>query len=195
MKVLDKSIVAATLAMLVFALFWNGRYWAGLLVAAAVMVTSAAGLMLSRLTHAPPWANRGRIALEIVHPLLWWWAWGHGLAAYGRPLEPIYATMVLWVVVGGTVAIRAVEALTLHRFSGMEIHAWQPLDSRFRLVSASRNPNLFILAGSMLLRRPDSGLVLVGWWTLLSLIFHSVRLAQLTERQARRAKTESWLEP
>jgi hypothetical protein len=102
--------------------------------------------------------------------------------------------MVLWVVVGGTIAIRAVEALAQLRFNGMELHAWQPLDTRFRLVSASRNTNLVILAAALLFGRPESGLVLVAWWTLISLIFHSVRLAQLTERQARRVKIGSWLD-
>jgi hypothetical protein len=76
----------------------------------------------------------------------------------------------------------------------MEIHTWRPLDSRFRLVSAARNPNLVILAAALLFGRPDSGLVLVAWWVLISLIVHAVRLAQLTERQARRHKISSWLD-
>jgi hypothetical protein len=76
----------------------------------------------------------------------------------------------------------------------MEIHAWRPIDSKFRLASAGPNPNLVILAASLLFGRPDSGLVLVAWWTLISLIFHSVRLAQLTEQQARRHKIVSWLD-
>ena len=184
----------ALLAILAFALFWHGRFWAGLLVSVVVMLVSVVALMLSRLTHAPAWANRARVAVEILYPLFWWWGWERGLAADGRPLEPIYATMVLWVVVGGTVAIRVIEALAQHRFNGMEIHAWRPLDSRFRLVSAGRNPNLVILAASLLFHRPDSGLVWVAWWTLISLIFHSVRLAQLTESQARRHKIGSWLD-
>jgi hypothetical protein len=188
------TLLEALLAGLVFLLFWNGRYWHGLLVALAVMLVSVAGMMLSRLTHTPAWANRLRIAVEIVAPLFWWWAWVHGLATYGRPLEPVYATMVLWVVVGGTVALRVIEALVLHRFNGMEIHAWRPLDSRFRLVSAGRNPNLVILSAALLFRRPDSGLVLVAWWTLISLIFHAVRLAQLTDQQARRRKIVSWFD-
>jgi len=102
--------------------------------------------------------------------------------------------MVLWVIIGSTVAIRAVEAMALQRFNGMEIHAWRPLDSRFRLVSAGRNSNLIILAAALVFGRPDSGLVLVAWWTLISLIFHAVRLAQMTERQARRQTIASWLE-
>jgi hypothetical protein len=187
-------VLEALLAVLVFLLFWRAHYWLGLLLAIGVMLLSVGVLMLLRLTHAAPATNRLRVAIEVLFPLLWWWAWEHGLAAYGRPLEPIYATMVLWVVVGGTIAIRAAEALALHRFHGMEIHAWRPLDSRFRLVSASLNTNLMILAVSLLFGRPDSGLVLVAWWTLISLIFHSVRLAQLTEQQTRRHKVTSWLD-
>ena len=102
--------------------------------------------------------------------------------------------MVLWVVVGGTIAINVIEGLALQRFNGMEIHAWQPLDTRFRLVSAQRNSDLVIFAGALLFRRPDSGLVLVAWWTLISLIVHAVRFAQLTEQQARRQKISSWLD-
>jgi uncharacterized membrane protein HdeD (DUF308 family) len=53
---------------------------------------------------------------------------------------------------------------------------------------------MVILALCLLFRRPDTGLVLVAWWTLISLIFHAVRLAQMTELQARGAKIVSWLE-
>jgi len=151
-------------------------------------------LMMGRLTHASPAVNRLRSAIELIYPLLWWWGWEHGLAAYGRPFEPIYATMVLWVVVGGAIAIHVVEALAMHRFNGMEIHAWRPLDSRFRLVSAGRNSNLAILAASLLFRRPDSGFVIIAWSILIGLIFHSVRLAQLTEQQSQRHKITSWLD-
>jgi hypothetical protein len=108
-------------------------------------------------------------------------------------MHPVYALMVLWVVVGSAVAIWVVEMLALHRF-GIEVHAWRQFDTRFRLVSAAANTNLVILAAALLFGRPDSGLVLVAWWTLISLIVHAVRLAQMTERQARRLKVESWLD-
>lgn len=176
------------LSLLVFASFWRGHYWPGLLAAVAVMIVSVAG----------PAANarerRLRHAVATLFPLLWYWAWEHGLAAHGRPFHPVYATMVLWVVAGGTIAINVIEALAVARFNGMEIHAWRPFDSRFRLVSASRNINLLILALSLLAASPDSGFIAVAWWTLISLIVHAVRLAQLTERQARRLKVESWLD-
>jgi hypothetical protein len=188
------TIVESLLSLLVFALFWNGHYWPGLAISIGVMILSVAALVAERSAHSKMSEQRLQRALETIFPLLWWWGWAHGLAAYGRPLEPIYATMVLWVVLGGTIAIRGIEALALRRFNGMEIHAWQPLDTRFRLVSAARNANLMILAAALLAGRPDSGIVLIAWWTLISLIFHAVRFAQLTELQARRVKIGSWLD-
>ena len=53
---------------------------------------------------------------------------------------------------------------------------------------------MVILAGALLFRRPDIGLELVAWWTLASLIFHAVRLAQANERLARGQPITSWLE-
>jgi hypothetical protein len=51
-----------------------------------------------------------------------------------------------------------------------------------------------ILTASLLFGRPDTGLVLVAWWTIVSLIFHAVRLAQASERAARGQPVLSWLE-
>jgi hypothetical protein len=102
--------------------------------------------------------------------------------------------MVLLVIIGGYVAQRVIEGVSIKRFAGMEIHVWQPIDSKFRLVTARRNPNMVILVGSLAVGRPDAGIELVAWWTLISLIFHAVRLAQMTERKARGEKVVSWLE-
>jgi hypothetical protein len=76
----------------------------------------------------------------------------------------------------------------------MHIHVWRPIDSKFRLVTARRNPNMAILVIALLFGRPDIGLELVAWWTLASLIFHAVRLAQASEQAARGVKIRSWLE-
>jgi hypothetical protein len=100
---------------------------------------------------------------------------------------------VLWVIVGGYVAQRIIEGLSIKRF-GMHIHVWRPIDSKFRLVTARRNPNMAILLVNLAFARPDLGLEAVAWWTLLSLIFHAVRLAQMTERKARGQAITSWLE-
>jgi phosphatidylglycerophosphate synthase len=189
------TLVGAILCVLAFVLFWRGDYWLGILSGFIFMVLDTVDGKLARCTGASSkWGNVFDHGIDLVHPPFWWWAWEHGLAVYGRPLEPVYATMVLWVIIGGYVAQRAIEGLSIKRFDGMEIHVWRPLDSRFRLITARRNPNMVILAAALLLGCPDTGLVLVAWWTLISLIFHAVRLAQMTERKARGAKVVSWLE-
>jgi len=189
------TLIGAILCLLAFWLFWRGQYWPGILSGFIFMVLDTVDGKLARCTGASSkWGNVFDHGIDLVHPPFWWWAWLHGLAAYGRPLEPVYATMVLWVIIGGYVAQRVIEGLSIQRFNGMEIHVWRPLDSKFRLITARRNPNMVILVAALLLRRPDTGLVLVAWWTLISLIFHAVRLAQMTERQARGAPVVSWLD-
>jgi phosphatidylglycerophosphate synthase len=189
------TLVGAVLCVLAFFLFWRGEYWWGVLVGFIFMVLDTVDGKLARCTGASSkWGEVFDHGIDLVHPPFWWWAWEHGLAAYGRPLEPVYATMVLWAIIGGYVAQRVIEGIFIGRFDGMHIHVWKPIDSRFRLITARRNPNMVILVAALLIGRPDTGLVLVALWTILSLIFHAVRLAQASEQAARGQKIASWLE-
>jgi hypothetical protein len=52
---------------------------------------------------------------------------------------------------------------------------------------------MVILIVALLFGRPDTGLELVGAWTILSLIFHLVRLAQAEMRSWRGQPIVSWL--
>jgi hypothetical protein len=88
---------------------------------------------------------------------------------------------------------RVIEGVFMLRFGGLHIHVWRPVDSQFRLITARRNPNMVILVATLLVGRPDSGLVLVAWWTIVSLIFHAVRYAQAVELAARGRTITSWL--
>jgi phosphatidylglycerophosphate synthase len=189
------TLIGAILCVLAFWLFWNGNYWLGVLSGFIFMVLDTVDGKLARCTGASSkWGNVFDHGIDLVHPPFWWWAWEHGLAAYGRPLVPFTATMALGMIVGGYVAQRVIEGISIKRFGGMEIHVWRPLDSKFRLITARRNPNMVILVASLLFGRPDLGIELVAWWTLISLIFHAVRLAQMTELKARGQKVVSWLE-
>ena len=189
------TLIGAILCVLALWLFWNGNYWLGVLSGFVFMVLDTVDGKLARCTGASSkWGNVFDHGIDLVHPPFWWWAWEHGLAAYGRPLVPFTATMALGMIVGGYVAQRVIEGISIKRFGGMEIHVWRPLDSKFRLITARRNPNMVILVASLLFGRPDLGIELVAWWTLISLIFHAVRLAQMTELKARGQKVVSWLE-
>jgi phosphatidylglycerophosphate synthase len=188
------TAVGAILCVLAFILFWRGEYWWGVLSGLIFMVLDTVDGKLARCTGASSkWGNVFDHGIDLVHPPFWWWAWLHGLATYGRPLTPVYATMVLWAIIGGYVAQRLIEGVFMRRFCGMHIHVWQPIDSQFRLITARRNPNMVILVAALLVRRPDSGLVLVAWWTIISLIFHAVRYAQASEQAGRGRKIVSWL--
>jgi len=188
------TAVGAILCVLAFILFWRGDYWWGVLSGFIFMVLDTVDGKLARCTGASSkWGNVFDHGIDLVHPPFWWWAWLHGLAVYGRPLTPVYATMVLWVIIGGYVLQRLIEGAFMRRFGGMHIHVWQKIDSQFRLITARRNPNMVILVAALLVGRPDSGLVLVAWWTIVSLIFHAVRYAQAVEQSARGKPIASWL--
>jgi hypothetical protein len=189
------TLVGGILCVLAFILFWRGEYWWGVLSGFIFMVLDTVDGKLARVTGASSkWGEAFDHGIDLIHPPFWWWAWEHGLAAYGRALEPLTATMTLWAIVGGYVAQRIIEGLFIKRFDGMHIHVWKRIDSQFRLITARRNPNMVILVACLLLRRPDLGLELVAWWTIASLIFHAVRLAQANEVVARGGRIVSWLE-
>jgi phosphatidylglycerophosphate synthase len=189
------TLVGAILCLLAFYLFWRGEYWWGVLSGFIFMVLDTVDGKLARCTGASSkWGEVFDHGIDLIHPPFWYWAWLHGLPVYGRPLAPIYAIMVLWAIIGGYVAQRIIEGLFIKRFDGMHIHVWRPIDSKFRLITARRNPNMVILVAALLFRRPDVGLELVALWTLLSLIFHAVRLAQASEQATRGQKIVSWLE-
>ena len=182
------TAVGAILCVLAFYLFWIGNYWLGVASGFVFMVLDTVDGKLARCTGASSkWGNVFDHGIDLIHPPFWWWAWAHGLAAYGRPLEPIDATMVLWAIVGGYVLQRLIEGVFMRRFGGMHIHVWQRIDSQFRLITARRNPNMVILVAALLFARPDVGLELVAAWTMVSLIFHAVRLAQAERTSGARA--------
>jgi phosphatidylglycerophosphate synthase len=186
--------VGFAFCVLAFWLFWRGQYWPGVAAGFVFMVLDTVDGKLARCTGASSkWGNIFDHGVDLIHPPFWWWAWAHGLEAYGTPLEPVYQTMLLWAVIGGYVVQRAIEGLFMRRF-GMHIHVWQRIDSRFRLVTARRNPNMVLLVGALLLGRPDVGLELLALWTILSIIFHAVRLAQASARADRGAPIVSWLD-
>ena len=186
--------VGALLCLLAFFYFWFGNYWLGVLAGFIFMVLDTVDGKLARCTGSSSrWGNILDHGIDLIHPPFWYWAWAHGLAGYGRPLEPVYETMLLAAIVIGYIAQRVIEGIFIARF-GMHIHVWRPVDSRFRLITARRNPNMVILVVALLFRRPDTGLELVGAWTILSLIFHMVRLAQAEMRAWRGQPVVSWLQ-
>ena len=187
------TAIGAVLCILAFVLFWLSYYWTGVAAGFVFMVLDTVDGKLARCTGtASKWGEAFDHGIDLIHPPFWYWAWAHGLAAYGTPLEPVYATMLLAAIVIGYVAQRVIEGIFIVRFK-MHIHVWQKIDSQFRLVTARRNPNMVLMVAALLFGRPDIGLELVALWTILSLIFHMVRLSQAEARAWRGETLVSWL--
>ena len=177
-----------------FFLFYAGWYWTGIASGFIFMVLDTVDGKLARCTgQSSKWGNLFDHGVDLVHPPFWWWAWAEGLKAYGRPLDDrVYELMIVGAIVLGYVVQRVIEGIFVRRY-GMHIHVWRRIDSRFRLITARRNPNMVILVVALAFGRPDLGIELVALWTVLSLIFHAVRLAQANARRDRGGPVVSWL--
>ena len=187
------TLVGALLCGLATWLFHEGWYWTGLAAGLVFMVLDTVDGKLARCTLTSSKSGEAfDHGIDLVHPPFWWWAWGVGLHAYGRPLPEAALWWTLAAIVGGYVAQRLIEGAFIARF-GMHIHVWRRFDSRFRLVTARRNPNMVILLASLLAGRPDWGLVAVAAWTLISLAVHVVQLVQAAAARAAGRPVVSWL--
>lgn len=177
------------LVLAAFALFWTGHFGWGLVAAWGMTFLDTVDGKLARVTLTS--SKMGNVfdhGIDLIHPPFWWWAWLIGVQAGPHPLG--HAELILAVIVGGYVVQRMLEGVFLGLFK-VEMHAWRPFDSFFRLITARRNPNLIMLTGASLVGRPDIGLLLVAIWTALSLLVHLVQVLQglITPR----GQVTSWL--
>ena len=187
------TAVGAVCCVAAFFLFLNAWYWTGVVAGFTFMVLDTVDGKLARCTgQSSYWGNIFDHGIDLIHPPFWWWAWAEGLKAYGLPFERVFELLIVGAIVTGYIAQRIIEGIFMRRF-GMHIHVWRPIDSRFRLITARRNPNMVILVASLLVGRPDLGIELVALWTIVSLIFHAVRLAQANARRDRGRPIISWL--
>jgi len=175
-------------------LFWEGHYWTGMAAGLVFMVLDTVDGKLARCTITS--SKIGNIfdhGIDLVHPPFWWWAWAEGLRHWGLALSPETFWLVMAAILGGYVAQRFIEGVFMRRNAMMHIHVWERIDSRFRLITARRNPNMVILFLATLAGRPDLGLIAVAWWTVLSCLFHLVRLVQAELRRPRGGALTSWM--
>ena len=187
------TVIGLAFCVAAFFAFWDGRYWLGMGLGFVFMVLDTVDGTLARCTVTS--SKIGNIldhGADLVHPPFWWWAWAEGLREYGRPLPDDLYWPVLGIIVGGYVVGRFIEGVFMRAW-GMHIHVWRPVDSRFRLITARRNPNMVILFAATLFARPDLGLIAVAVWTLLSILFHLVRLLQAGAVSAAGRPITSWL--
>ncbi len=192
LRVTPNMVTCVSLVLTVLAtwLFWHGHHGTGLVAAWLMAFLDSVDGKLARVTLT--YTRFGDLfdhSIDLVHPPFWWWAWIVGLPVVGLPLEQ--ASLALTVIVVGYVLQRVEEGLFIKLF-GMDMHVWRRFDSRFRLVTARRNPNLAILTVATLLGRPDMGIAVVAVWVAVCLLVHAVRIMQAAVASRRGALT-SWL--
>jgi phosphatidylglycerophosphate synthase len=180
--------IAATVA------FAFAHYWIGLGLGLVFMVLDTVDGKLARCTITS--SKLGNVldhGLDLVHPPFWWWFWATGLAHVGLALPDALFWWVEGAIIGGYVVQRAIEGAFIAWFGGIHIHVWERFDSWFRLITARRNPNMVILFVSVVVGRPDIGIVAVAIWTVASCLVHLVRLGQALVRKRKGEPVRSWL--
>jgi phosphatidylglycerophosphate synthase len=191
------NVVTSVSLLFVFLALWQfavGNFWAGLAAAWVMTFLDTVDGKLARVTlTSSRWGNVFDHGIDLVHPPFWYWAWWYGLVSDGDPVAGwAVSGLALSVVIIGYVAQRLLEGLFIWRF-GMEMHVWRRIDSRFRLITARRNPNLVILTAATAFGRPDLGFGLVAAWTALSFLFHAVQVVQAAAHKAGGRPFTSWL--
>ncbi|WP_152387305.1 CDP-alcohol phosphatidyltransferase family protein [Azotobacter salinestris] len=179
------------LAILAGYWFWQGAYGAGLLAGWIMTFLDTVDGKLARVTvTSTRFGDLFDHALDLVHPPLWYLAWGMGLSAGWDAAIPL--DTLLWVIFAGYVAGRLCEGA--FKFAApFSLFLWRPFDSLNRLVTARRNPNLLILTLAWALGAGDTGLLLVALWTLVSTLVLAARVFWALLLRRRGAELQPWL--
>jgi phosphatidylglycerophosphate synthase len=172
------------LAVAAGVLFWKGWFAFGLACGWLMTFLDTVDGKLARVTLTS--SRFGHIfdhALDLIHPPLWYLAWGLGVSG------TIDAATI--VVIAGYLLGRGLEGGFILAFE-IETHCWRPIDSLFRTITARRNPNLLLLSVGTLGGRPDLGLVMVAIWTVVCMGFHIERILQALFERSRGIRIECW---
>jgi phosphatidylglycerophosphate synthase len=190
------QVTAASLVLVVVAgvLFARGEFAWGLVAGWIMTFLDTVDGKLARVTvTSTKLGNVFDHGIDLIHPPLWYFAWGVGLALEPPAIAGVPLTVLYAVILAGYVGGRLCEGafqLFIARFS---IFTWRPFDSWFRLIAARRNPNMIMLTVSLVLGRPDMGLLAVAVWTVLSTALLVLRLLTAAQAKIRGKAVRSWL--
>ena len=189
--------VTVTSLLLVIAagiLFAHGLYGWGLLAGWLMTFLDTVDGKLARVTvTSSQFGNVLDKGLDLIHPPLWYIAWGVGLQAFEPGISGLTLGLVCWLIVMGYIAGRLIEGVFLVWLGRFGIFCWRPIDSYFRLITARRNPNLILLTMSLVAGRPDLGLAAVAFWTVASSLLLLLRLLLALRARIGSGPLRSWL--
>ena len=161
-------------------LFAAGAWVPGLALAYLMSLMDSVDGKLARLTYTSSWlGNLLDHGLDVVHPPLWYLAWGLALGGGNTSSAPFQASLVML----GLYALDRIVTLVFRRRTGVSIHGATPVDVRVRTFISRRNVNLPFftaalawdaLAGTAT-AAPAVFYAIVAWQAL-SLAWHGQRL-------------------
>jgi len=172
------TIASLVLVMITGWLFLMGHYGWGLMTGWLMTFLDTVDGKIARVTVTS--SRIGHIldhGLDVIHPPLWYLAWGLGIGAFIPEASWLSLETVLWLIIGGYVVGRLIEGTFELWLGSFGIFCWRPFDSYHRLVTARRNPNLILLTSATLMGRPDIGLIAVALLTIVSTLILLGRFA------------------
>ena len=186
------TLFGLLLALLATGAFAQGWFGAGLIMGWLMTFLDTVDGKLARVTvTASRFGDYLDHGIDLLHPPIWYAAWGMGAAAQWTGPVPI--DMALWLMLFSYIGGRLCEG-AFHLFAGsFSMFAWRPLDSINRLITARRNPNLILLTAFWLFGNPAGGLWAVVLWHLASTLFLLQRVLYAIYIRLRQGRLESWL--
>ena len=159
------------LVFIVGILFSYGYFLEGLVLSWVMTFLDTVDGKLARVTvTSTKWGNLFDHGIDLIHPPLWYIAWGIGLSSFVPAISWVTLEITFAAILIGYIVGRIIEGIFQWQWSGFVIFCWKPVDSFFRLIAARRNPCLILLTSSVVLGRPDLGLESVAIWTVVSTI-------------------------
>lgn len=172
-------------------LFWHGWFMTGLLLGWLMTFLDTVDGKLARVTISS--SKIGHIldhGMDIIHPPIWYYAWGMGLINLGLISDTF--VVLMWCMFVAYVGGRVIEGI-FELFTPITIFTWRRFDSFNRLVTARRNPNMVLLTCFTILGQPIQGLYAVVIWHIVSTLVLIVRFGQVLHHRKKGDPIDSWL--
>lgn len=162
-------------------LFAAGAWAPGIALAYVMSVLDSVDGKVARLTYS--YSKFGEIfdhGLDIIHPPIWYLAWGWGLSQGNLHAAPFRAALIMF---GVYTADRACAGI-FRRQTGVSIHGCTPLDEKLRTFISRRNVNLAFFTAALLIdwmipgyRAAEITFHAIVAWQVVCLAWHIERVA------------------
>ena len=187
------TLMSYVFAILAGVSFWFGSYGIGLMLGWIMTFLDTVDGKLARVTVTS--SRLGDVldhGLDLIHPPLWYMAWGIGLSAVSLSVPGL--EVLIWLMFIGYIGGRICEGVFQFFVGSFDIFIWQKFDSFNRLITARRNPNLILLTGGWIIGQPDLGFFAVVIWHLISTAILVIRVVYGWRAKYHNGPLKSWFE-